>query len=195
MPKKNLWTRIYSALADLNYKFDFAEEMELPAAMALDVLMKNIIKQQPHGHQEYDPKGYYAVGTVSERIGHTPIEDGWRTSIEHTENGLKTQIKNVSQHISVVITGTEKKEYSIPSMAPSVFFWWGRPQRWPPLDGRDPGYRRFPLVHPVTHPGQEENPFVARALHGSIPDMKHSVSWGVRGWLRRLMSNHGLRER
>jgi hypothetical protein len=190
LPKKNLWTKLYSAVADLESKRDFSEQMELPATMALDTLMHNIVARQPHGHVEYDPKGYYAVGTVSERIGHTPIEDGWRTSVEPVGNRVRTQVKNISEHIKAVVLGAEV--HLIPDTAPHVFFWWGKPQRWPAKAETGPGYYKFPVV---IHPGQQANPFPADAVSESIPDMKETIKVGVGDWIRNLMSRYGLGEK
>jgi len=183
-------------MTNLETRMEFSEEMELPATMALDTLMRNIVATQPHGHIEHDPMGYYAVGTVSERIGHTAIEDGWRTSVEQVDGGVKTQIKNISEHIKHVVLGSPV--HPIPDAAPFVFFWWGTPQRWlaPSVsyDGEKmgPGYYKFPVV---IHPGQEANPFIPDAVGESIPEMKVAIKAGVSGWIRNLMWRHGLRER
>lgn len=201
MPKR-IWTKLYSLVAHLEELGDFSEEMSLPAAMAMSTLMQNIEKRQPHGHIELDDKGYAVYAkepryTVSSRIGHTPIEEGWRTSNEEIDGGRRVQIKNVSEHIEHVVLGAPP--HPEPKTGPHVFFWWGYPQRWPAPEynretGRKmgPGYYQFPVI---LHPGQAANPFVRDAIQESIPGMRDAVVFGVTGWLRRAMSRFGLREK
>jgi len=172
--------------------------MNIPARLAMDVLMENVVKGQPHGHTEYDPRGYYAVGTVSQRIGHTPIEDGWRTETDYTDDGgLSMRVRNISEHIRYVVSGAAP--HPEPKTGPYVFFWWGAPQRWPAPEYHDktgekmgPGYYKFPMV---THPGQAANPFFRDAVARSRPRMSINIKNGVADWIADTMWRYGLRER
>lgn len=197
MPKKqktiHSWMKLYSAMIDLERKRDFASVLEFPAAMAMNALLVNITKRQPHGHIEYDPRGYYAVGTVSERVGHTPIEDGWRSGVSTDENDdVGFTIRNISEHIRWVVWGAE--EHFIPEDAPFVFFWWGKPQPWPAPsvnkhtgEEMGPGYYKFSMVD---HPGiKKPNPFISEAKEDTRGDMRHEIKHGVETWIMALL--HG----
>ncbi len=199
LPKKaHYWHRLQSVLEDLEQREGYVEQMEPLAMLAMETLMANITREQPYGHEEYDPDGYYAVGTVSERIGHTPIEDGWRTEITEGEGGrIKMRLRNISEHIRYVILGTPP--HPEPKTSPFVFFWWGAPQRWPAPEfnrrtGRKmgPGYYKFPMIN---HPGQDPNPFVARAKDQSRPVMAQGIRLGTAGWVRAVMRRFGLKEK
>lgn len=201
LPKKvHFWHKIQSALQDLEEKEGYAEQMEPLAVLAMETLMANITREQPYGHVELDGSGYAVYAkperyTVSERIGHTPIEDGWRTEITREGDGLKMRLRNISEHIRYVILGA--KPHLEPKTGPFVFFWWGAPQRWPAPEfnrrtGRKmgPGYYKFPTID---HPGQDPNPFVVRAKEQSKPGMAQGIFSGTAEWIRTIM--RGFRER
>jgi len=163
----------------------FAARINPQVALARDILLSQISVEEPRGHVEE----IYNT-TVSKRIGHKPISEGWRTSIEEIDGGVSLSVRNVSQHILAVLKGVPphrepKKGYAL------MYFWWGFPHRWPARDGGVPGERMFMVV---SHPGTAPNPFVARAKQAARLEMKDAIAVGVRNYIRQAFLEHGLKE-
>lgn len=201
MPNKDWWyTRLSAALKALDEGEGFEDAMVRHAEIMRDHLMKMVVLYQPYGHEEWDPDSHYRrpadAKTVSDRIGHTAIEDGWRFAVEpHVgEPGIKLQVKNVSEHILAVVRGAKRHE--IPGN-PKLHFWWGEPQQWPAPESHGvtgapmgPGYYTFSWVD---HPGQDPNPFMTLAKDAARGDMAETAKAGVGEYLTELMSASGLR--
>jgi hypothetical protein len=174
----------------------FEDYAEQAGELCIQTMLRYILIEQPHGHVEMEwetPKGQVMGGTtVSERLHHTPISEGWVSSTtpfrEQTSVGTLVRFENVSEHIRFILEGT--KEHPIPYGFGQVAFWWGEPHRWPPRDDLPPGPRIFQSVQ---HPGVTENPFVERAAEAAQPEMSDAVKYQVSNYIRDLFSD-GLRE-
>lgn len=169
------------------------------ADQAMQMFMSQIEAWQPYS----SPEPYYGA-TPSQRLGHTPIGDGWRADTEETGSGFRISIANVSEHVRFVIGGTQP--HPIPFEAgPSceaenhnLFFWWGtrgeygKGKNWGPKKAGEgpPGLRKFLWVD---HPGQEPNNFVERAAMNQKRLVAEVTQENVGLYLTDLMSNFGLR--
>lgn len=135
--------------------------VERPTRTLMNIMLQSLIERSPHGAVEPIftlPGSIFVHGgtTVSQRLGHTPISQGWRLgNLMNTGTGYKFAVKNISEHVWFNLLGTK------PHPEPKEFrwflvFWWGSPLRWPPKDERPPGPRVFISVN---HPGAKPNPF------------------------------------
>jgi len=176
----------------------FKSYAEFAGELCTQTMLRYIVLEQPHGHIEE----IYG-DTVSARLGHTPIADGWRPSVEYfydvgssgASTGVNVKLENISEHIRWVIGGAP--QHRIPSDRKGqkkLLFWWGAPHRCPAKDGDDPGARVFKWVN---HPGitnQTKNPFVRRAADAAIPTMSTHVKGQVSDYIRDMMNSYGLKE-
>ncbi len=199
LPGKEWWyTKLSRVLAELGEGEGFEDAMVVHAEAMREQLMEMIAIFQPYGHEEWDPESHYRrpadARTVSDRIGHTAIEDGWRYTIgpHGAKPGVSLQVSNVSEHIKYVVFGAPRHE--IP-FDPKVHFWWGDPQRWPAPDydaeGKPmgPGYYTYSFI---SHPGQEPNPFVKKAKDAASGNMADTAREGVAEYLTEMMAKNGL---
>lgn len=190
MAKQLPWTVFWSALNDLDALEGFSERMNLPAEMALEVLMHNIEARQPIGHDEQQKGG---TGRVSDRLGHTPIEKGWREDVTAVGDGIKIRVKNISQHFAPVVEGAARHPiYGNPQM----IFWWGDPHPWPAPEVSYSGIPMGPGVYAfefIDHPGQSGNPFVRTAKQVSLPEMRRRIQIGVESYIQDMLESAGLR--
>jgi len=196
LPKKWWYDTINHTLADLEEGVGFNRAMAAYAETVREQLMQRIVQEQPYGHEEMDAWGHAVYAkppdyTVSNRIGHTPIEEGWRIEAEGFDDrvGLRLKISNVSQHIKYILEGSPPHDI-FPRRHPYLFFWWGAPQQWEPPDGLPADYYR---MFSVEHPGQPQNPFVRRAKNLARPEMTDTIKTGVTEYIANLMADSGLR--
>lgn len=132
---------------------------------------------------EFSPQAIPARTFMTTGHQHTPISAGWRgpTSRENPD-GASSSIFNVSEHIDVQRSGTEKKNYPITPRGPvgalaaepaRLVFWLGPPLKWGVRSARfrKPG---FVAMTAVTHPGIEPHggkDFVESAADQARPGM------------------------
>jgi len=185
-------------VGSLESLYGYSNVMKPIADRAMDDVMSLIEVWAPHGL----PEPGYGV-TPSQRIGHTPIAYGWDSKVEEIEGGHRLTITNASEHIRYVIGGTDPHLIVKGGLtAGNLIFFWGeygnRPWKnvtWGPKKSHEgpPGMRRFKWVD---HPGIEQgNDFVARAARNQKDSVAKSTKEGTAGYVRRLMSNFGLKER
>lgn len=191
LAKKVPWTRIMSAIADLASLEGYAERMRLPAEAAMEVMMHHLEAQQPLGHDEVQQGG---TGKVSDRLGHTPIEKGWREEAELLGKGVHIKITNISEHFAPVVEGAI--DHDIDGTRGSLVFWWGDPHPWPAPEvsytglPMGPGLYAFPGVD---HPGQPPNPFVRNAKDLAEPGMTDRIRSGTEHYIWDTLAAAGLR--
>ena len=163
----------------------FADSLEPSVILARHALIFSIMDEQPYGHTEE----LYGT-TVSQRLNHTPISDGWRSVIQEVAHGIKLSLSNVSEHVLAVLGGTPR-HWEPMTGAARMYFWWGHPHRWPQKDDLPPGPRLFRVVD---HPGASPNPFLSRAKDRATPSMRDHIKSGVADYIRQQFIAAGLRE-
>lgn len=191
MPYLDDLQAIVGRLSGLGGFEDYAEKA---GELCTQTMLRYIVLEQPYGHIEE----FYG-DTVSNRLRHTPIADGWRPETERFWDagsaGAVVRLKNVSEHIRWVIEGTQKHDYLIPYGGDGprkLLFWWGEPHRWPAKDGEEAGLRIFKRI---THPGiVQGNKFVERAADAARPEMSEAVKTQVSNYIRDFMISNGLKE-
>lgn len=170
----------------------FEDYAERAAQLSIETMLQHIILEQPYGHVEKIYKD-----TVSNRIHHTPISDGWRPSVDtfsgNARAGATVRFENVSEHIRWVMEGAPEHTIPFGGDGPNrLLFWWGEPHRWPPKDGDPPGERIFKNVQ---HPGiPEGNRFMDRAAGAAEPEISEVVKANVSNYIRDFMIQNGLKE-
>lgn len=190
MAKQVPWTRIMSAIAELSSLDEYADSMRLPAEMAMEIMMHHLEAQQPIGHDEVQAGG---MGKVSTRLGHTPIEKGWREEMVLGWNWITAKIQNISQHFAPVVGGAA--DHPIPGK-PRLTFWWGEPHPWPAPEYSYTGEKMGTGLYSfpgVEHPGQKPNPFVKISKNLAMPGMTERISLGTEHYIWNVMSSAGLR--
>lgn len=190
MPK--YWLDVFqNALDKLNSTEDFQQAMDEPQRLAAATFLYYIEEVQPLGHTEHPFEiggKSYGGTTVSERLGHTPIQDGYRTVVEKIDGGSSLKISNVSQHIKWIISGAPKHDE--PRGFGWLVFWWGEPQRWPAKDRRPAGPR---VRGHVDHPGIIPYNFPRIAAESAAGPIEDGYVAGVSGYIRNAMASSGLK--
>ena len=182
-----------SAIQDLADLEGYAERMRLPAEMAMEVMMHHLEAQQPLGHDEVQEGG---TGKVSDRLGHTPIEKGWREEVRLLGDSVSIKITNISEHFAPVVEGAV--DHPISGTKGSLVFWWGSPHPWPAPEvsytglPMGPGLYAFPGVD---HPGQQANPFVKNAKDLAVPGMTDRIRSGTVHYIWDTLEDAGVRRR
>jgi len=175
--------RVLNVLRKIGDRVGFRGHLRSTAQEALDLYLQEMAARQPYGHIEHN-----TGQTVSERLGHTPISQGWQSGVEDTSEGVRIWIGNISEHIAFYVGKTRR--HPIPA-SPDAFcyYWWGSPHPWPALDGRAPGMRKHSSV---PHPGTQANPFPQEAADAVLDSSVVLVKEGIAGFIKDAMLDEGL---
>ena len=167
----------------------FDETMEPYLEQIASVIMYELERRQPYGKDAYAGTGgvepHYNK-LPSQRFGHTPISEGWRSTVfcsgwQEGDHGGHVEIYSKSEHVEAVLTGQLKPFYEEPhDPRRFCYFWWGDPLPWPAKDGEPPGFRFFSRVE---RKERKANPFLAESVQATKDRIRYLVTFGIERWL------------
>jgi len=173
------WELIRRALDRLESLETYQEDMEPSARLAMEVMFGNLWSKSPVGKVEP-----FHNRTASQRLGHTPIQDGWVGDVRRAEgnNAVQMYAANISQHVMFFIKGTQP--HRIPESGdakPRLTFYWEHPSG-KHIGG--PGVRKFKWVD---HPGAPSHNLVPSAIEAALPAMVPHVVAGTKRFIEHSM--------
>lgn len=182
------------------------EEFEDDLDHARDIVMGHLEREQPYGRFEpavefYDKYGnitYQRAGSFpSDRMGHTPISEGWRTETVRQGDRMSLQFTNVSEHIFYILNSDGR---GIGGDSPykdswrsdehgkgPVVFWWGSPLPWHPSPPAQPGSNIFAYTE---RKRPEVNNFVERAIDEAYYEVSGTIQEGMSRVLIEVIQSH-----
>lgn len=149
------------------------------------ILFRSIVDKQPVGERD----SWDRSTTASERLGHTPIRQGWGAGpvVFTTPTSIGVQIHNVSEHIKFFVwsVGGSKRAYlgTSPHRIPlsgtareqyghSLAFWWKKMGR--------PEFRSSWVNHPGTRGNFGDRDFIQQAYDENEPEITGIAREAVR---------------